>query len=97
MGASDLETLRRLARLARLALSPEEETRLAPEMQRLLAAFQVLARHARTERPTPAPDAPGRTRGDEPLPSLPRDELLGSASATEDGFFRVPKTVGGER
>jgi aspartyl/glutamyl-tRNA(Asn/Gln) amidotransferase C subunit len=38
-----------------------------------------------------------RTREDVPVPSLERAELLASASASEDGFYVVPKTVGNER
>ena len=95
MAATDLETLRRLAVLARLRLEEDELARLAPELARILAAFEVLARHAAG--PPPAPDEPARTRGDEPLPSLPRDELLRAAPESADGFFAVPKTVGGAR
>jgi aspartyl/glutamyl-tRNA(Asn/Gln) amidotransferase C subunit len=93
---SELETVRTLARLARLALTAEEERRLAPDLQRILAAFEVLARHAAVAAPVP-PSGAARTRGDEPQPSMPRAELLAAASATADGFFSVPKTVGGER
>jgi len=99
MAATDLATLRELARLARLALTEEELARFAPELERVLAAFEVLQRHA------VAPGAAravlgaetARARGDEPLPSLPREDLLAAASASEDGFFVVPLTVGGER
>jgi len=101
MSATDPESLRTLANLARLELGEDELRAFAPELERILAAFEVLARHA----PAPAvasPASPGRTRPghtreDEPLPSLPRERLLGAAPAREDGFFVVPKTVGGVR
>jgi len=100
---TDLESLRRLAQLARLELSEEELSSFAPELERILEAFEVLARPtpgaARASRATPALPMPAvaRTREDVPVPSLERDELLASASASEDGFFVVPKTVGNER
>jgi aspartyl-tRNA(Asn)/glutamyl-tRNA(Gln) amidotransferase subunit C len=100
MDGTDLERIRATARLARLALDEEELRALAPELGRILAAFEVLARFTAA---APAPeDAPppaaagGRTRGDMPQPSLPREEILAAAPSSEDGFFAVPKTVGGE-
>ncbi len=100
MSATELETLRGLAQLTRLALSEQELARLAPELARILAAFEVLGRAA----PGAAASGPlglgpesARTRRDEPLPSLAREELLAAAAASADGFFVVPKTVGGER
>ena len=104
MAATDVQTLRELARLARLALTEEDLARLAPELGRILAAFEVLGRHVSPAASEPDPAAPTcragasvtRARGDEPLPSLPRDVLLAAASASADGFFVVPKTVGSE-
>ena len=70
-----------------------------------LLANSVLLRHPRAlvaehfgaaREALPMPGVP-RTREDVPLPSLDRDELLAAASESEDGFFVVPKTVGGER
>jgi aspartyl-tRNA(Asn)/glutamyl-tRNA(Gln) amidotransferase subunit C len=101
---TDPETVRKLAHLARLALSEEELRRLAPELERILEAFAVLARHPGVPA-TAVPGAgegtsepaAGRAREDQPQPSLPRAELLAAAGASSDGFFAVPKTVGGER
>jgi aspartyl-tRNA(Asn)/glutamyl-tRNA(Gln) amidotransferase subunit C len=91
--STDLETVRALAELARLELSEEELARFAPELERILDAFAVLARptpgaHAPLGKPAlPRPDV-SRTREDVPVPSLDREALLASAS---------PKTVGNER
>ena len=99
MNPTDRESLRGLAQLARLSLSEKELALLAPELERILSAFSVLASSAA---PTPAAapglshGEPSRAREDEPLPSLPNDVLLASASASLDGFYVVPKTVGGE-
>lgn len=96
MSTADLDTLRALARLARLALTDEELQRFQADLGRILTAFEVLARH---DAPQPAAGAPepGRMRTDRPLPSLAEAELLAMAPAHEDGFYLVPKTVGGER
>lgn len=95
MSAADLQTLRELAQLARLSLGADELERFAPELERILAAFEVLASHTPGNPPMRAAAA-SRTREDEPVPSLPRAELLAAASASADGFFVVPKTVGNE-
>lgn len=99
---TDLESVRALALLARLELTQEELQRFAPELQRILSAFEVLARpmpagRALAATPALAMPAVPRTREDVPMPSLARDELLASASASADGFFVVPKTIGNER
>ena len=96
MSSADPTPLAELAKLARLGLTPDELLRLEPEFERILEAFAVLARHpltARAEEGT-LPAVPARE--DEPLPSLARDLLLAAAPAAEDGFYSVPKTVGGE-
>ena len=99
VSAVDRETVRGLSRLARLDLSEEELGRFVPELERILAAFEVLARHAPPAAPSatassspPAPSSP-RTREDTPAPSLDRKELLGATRHGQDGFFVVPKTV----
>lgn len=99
---TDLETVRALAQLARLSLAPEELERFAPELERILNAFEVLARHAPAAPQTTATlalprPAVARTREDVAVPCLEREALLDAASASADGFFVVPKTVGGER
>lgn len=100
---TDLGALRALARLARLELTEDELARFAPELERILGAFEVLARPspaaARASAAVPALPMPAvpRTREDVPVPSLQRDELLASASDSAEGFFVVPKVVGNER
>ena len=95
MAGTDVETVRELARLA---LTEEELARLAPELGRVLGAFEALARAQTSDgsaEPAAEPRAAGgaRPRRDEPQPSLPRDTLLAAAPASADGFFVVPKTV----
>lgn len=95
MSPTDAETLRGLAHLARLELSEEEVHALAPELERILEAFGVLARHV----PEPVASEDGRSvvlREDMPVAFQGRAALLAAASESEDGFFVAPKTIGGE-
>jgi len=94
MSEADLLRLRHVAALARLELTPAEEARFAPELARILAAFEELARHAPPAAPAPFEPA-ARTRPDVPQPSLAPTEFLPAAPASEEGFFLVPRTVGG--
>ena len=91
-----LLAVRRAAELARLELTDEEAEALGPEFGRILAAFEALARWPLPDDAPPAAPDPGRTRPDEPRPSLPREDLLDRAPEPRDGFFGVPKTIGGE-
>ena len=92
---SDRGRVTRAASLARLALGDARTVQLAGELARILDHFRTLARvdvegvEALVRPPVPT-DTP---RADEPVPSLPRDELLRGAPRTRDGFFVVPRTV----
>jgi aspartyl-tRNA(Asn)/glutamyl-tRNA(Gln) amidotransferase subunit C len=94
MEDSDRARIDHVAALARLYLSEEERARFAPEFARLLAAFEVLARAPRAAEAAPD-DLGARSRPDIPQPPLAREALLAAAPAVDDGFFLVPKTVGG--
>ncbi len=91
------ETVRRTAHLARLALPEAELARHVPQFERILEAFQVLAQFegAAAIGAEPAPLA--RVHPDEPRPSLSPARALAGAPEVVEGFFAVPKTVGGER
>ena len=98
MSAHDAETVRKVAHLARLEITPAEADVLGAQFASILAAFRVLGQ-VDVEGVEPAAIAapgPGVLRDDLPRPSLEADELLERAPAREDGFFSVPKTVGGE-
>ena len=94
MEDTDRARIDHVAALARLDLSEAERARFAPEFARLLAAFEVLARAPLAAEPA-LPALPARTRPDIPQPGLAREALLAAAPAVDDGFFLVPKTVGG--
>ena len=91
-----LLAVRRAAELARLELTDEEAEALGPEFGRILAAFEALARWPLPDGAPPAAPDPGRTRPDEPRPSLPRERLLANAPEGTDEFYSVPKTIGGD-
>jgi len=88
----DRATVEYVARLARLALTAEEQDRFAGQLSTILAYCARL-----TELPTddvePASHVAAMTnvaRDDVIRPSLPRDEILAAAPAQEAGFFKVP-------
>jgi aspartyl-tRNA(Asn)/glutamyl-tRNA(Gln) amidotransferase subunit C len=92
-----LPLVRHVARLARLALSEEELAQHARELGRLLEAFEVLGRFPGIAPREAEAAERGRQRPDEPGSSLPAAEVLRGAPEVEQGFFAVPRTVGGER
>ena len=92
----DLAVVRHTARLARLAVEPDEEQRLAAQFGRILAAFRSLSELDLGDSPSDPPQAAASAaRPDETRPSLAPDELLGPAPERVDDFFSVPKTIGG--
>ncbi|HKE01721.1 MAG TPA: Asp-tRNA(Asn)/Glu-tRNA(Gln) amidotransferase subunit GatC [Planctomycetota bacterium] len=87
-----------VARLARLALTPEELARYGREFATLLAYFdQIRAVDTEGVEPMVYPlDRRNVLRRDETRPSSPRELILGNAPAAEAGeFFRVPKVIEG--
>lgn len=90
-----LEEVRHIALLARLRLTPEEERRFAKQLSAVLEYADRLRRVDVTGIPPTATvlgvHAP--LREDRVRASLPRDQLLASAPASEDGLFRVPAVL----
>lgn len=91
------DELRQLERLARIDVPEAERSALLEELNQLLDLVGTLEEAG----PGPAPDAgrPGPAnvfREDRVRPSLPQGAALAGAPATEDGFFRVPRTVEGD-
>jgi aspartyl-tRNA(Asn)/glutamyl-tRNA(Gln) amidotransferase subunit C len=97
MSTDDVDTVRKVAALARLKVAPDEELRLAQQFGRILAAFHELAELDVAGAPEMAAPVRGAAvlRADEARASLPRERLLGGAPEREGEFYRVPKTVGG--
>jgi aspartyl-tRNA(Asn)/glutamyl-tRNA(Gln) amidotransferase subunit C len=84
-----VDEVRRIALLARLRLSAEEEALFAPQLG------EILDHVARLETYPTAPavpeEAPALEASDAPGSSMPREQLLGNAPATLDAFVLVPQ------
>ncbi|MEX2534205.1 MAG: Asp-tRNA(Asn)/Glu-tRNA(Gln) amidotransferase subunit GatC [Trueperaceae bacterium] len=92
------EELARLEGLARIALDPEERDSLRDDLGAVLEYFATineLDTDGVEEMVRPVPLA-NVLREDEVHDSLPRETALGLAVETEDGFFKVPRTVDGD-
>jgi len=87
--------VRKLAGLARLELTAEEVARTAPDLARILAAFQALEGAELPDPPAPAGESRDGLRPDEPRPSTGPDPLLANAPERIEDFYGVPKTIGG--
>ena len=92
------DDVERLARLARLALTPEETALFTRQLGDFLAyAEQVQQLDTAGIAPmSHATGAPAELRQDEVLPSLPRDVAVGAApqAARDAGLFKVPRVIG---
>lgn len=92
MSAFDEREVLRIARLARLSLTPEEVRRFAGEFSRILDYMRQiqaldLAETPPARHPLPPADA---LRADEPSPSLPAEDALRNAPRSKGGLFGVP-------
>jgi aspartyl-tRNA(Asn)/glutamyl-tRNA(Gln) amidotransferase subunit C len=89
----DPDHIHRIARLARLSLSPDEAADARARLGAVLGYVQRLQELPLDAEPM-APTAPGnRLDEDEPGPMLPRDILLDIAPETWESFIRVPKVI----
>ena len=84
-----VDEVRRIALLARLRLSADEEALFAPQLGQILDYVAQLETYAT------APEAPEETpaleAADQPGPSMDRGALLGNAPATLEVFVLVPQ------
>ena len=94
MAAPELD-LQAVAHLARLALSPQEEQTLRPQLAGILAYMEKLqALDVRNVEPTAhAIPMTNVARPDRARPSLPTEEALRNAPAQNGSLFMVPKIV----
>jgi aspartyl-tRNA(Asn)/glutamyl-tRNA(Gln) amidotransferase subunit C len=83
-----------VARLARLDLGEDEVERLTGELDAILDAVSKVAELDLSDvPPTSHPlDLVNAWAEDEPQPSLPIEDVLRNAPASEHGLFRVPPT-----
>ena len=94
----EIETVARIAELARLDIRGAEAEKLAAQFARILEHFQVLSK-LDVEGVDPmlgASRAGDVRREDVPRPSLPPERILGNAPARIGDFYSVPRTIGAE-
>ena len=84
-----------VAHLARLNLTPEEETKLGAQLDGILGYIEKLKELDVTQVEPTAHAVPlvNVTRPDEVRPSLPHAEALRNAPAQANGLFMVPNIV----
>ena len=86
------DEVRHVAMLARLGLEAGDVEFYADQLSGILAHIDRL-QQVDTEHIAPTAqvvEIASRLREDEPRPSLTQEEALANASATVDGYFRVP-------
>lgn len=90
-----LEEVRHVAKLARLALSPEEEELMRTQLSAILEAMAELSRLDTTavEATSHAAGEVPPWRADEVQPSFPPEKALGNAPAKVGTSFAVPKIL----
>ncbi len=91
----DQETVRRIARLARIAIRDEDVPHLQGELNAILAFVEQLNEVAveGVEPMTSVTPMPMKKRRDAVTDGGYPDKIVANAPATEDYFFLVPKVV----
>ena len=95
MSSLNLKSLRHTAHLARIKLSPTEEKVFLKQLSSVMDYFKIL-NQANTKNVKPSfqiIDKTDITREDIITPSLSSDQVLTTASDTEDGYFKVKSTI----
>ncbi len=89
------EEVQHVAKLARLALPPEEIARVGHELNRILVYFQELQELGteEIESTSHAIAMENIYREDSARESLPVEEVLANAPDRADVFFRVPRII----
>ena len=91
----DTATVRRIAGLARIAISDDEAARLAPELGNILDWIEMLSEVDTSEVQPMTAVIPNhlRLRDDVVTDGGIRDRVLANAPQAEHGFFTVPKVI----
>ncbi|NPA05769.1 MAG: Asp-tRNA(Asn)/Glu-tRNA(Gln) amidotransferase subunit GatC [Crenarchaeota archaeon] len=84
-----------LAWLARLQLSEDEKEEIRRSIERIMEFInRLLEAPVEDVEPLYHPlDKEGLLRPDEPSPGLSQEEALMNAAATENGYFKAPRTL----
>jgi aspartyl-tRNA(Asn)/glutamyl-tRNA(Gln) amidotransferase subunit C len=91
----DTATVKKVASLARIAISDADAERLAPELNNILGWIEQLGEvdTANVEPTTAVIPNQQRLREDVVTEGQQRDAVLSNAPQGEHGFFTVPKVV----
>jgi aspartyl-tRNA(Asn)/glutamyl-tRNA(Gln) amidotransferase subunit C len=91
----DLATVKRVARLARIAVSPQEAERMVGELNGILGFVAQLDEVdvAGVEPMTSVVEMKMKMRSDVVTDGAKAADILANAPLSEDGFFMVPKVV----
>lgn len=93
--AVDIPTVRKIASLARIAITEEEAARIAPELDNIMGWIEQLGEvdTANVEPMTAVIANTLRLRDDVVTDGNVRDAVLANAPQAEHGFFTVPKVI----
>jgi aspartyl-tRNA(Asn)/glutamyl-tRNA(Gln) amidotransferase subunit C len=93
-----IETVAKVANLARLNLTPQEMATMAEQLSGMLEHFGDIDKLDLSAVVPMAQAVPLKNilREDVVMPSLDRDEVLAAAPDAHDGRFRVPPSAGQE-
>ncbi|KQZ16738.1 glutamyl-tRNA amidotransferase [Mesorhizobium sp. Root552] len=91
----DLQTVKRVARLARIAVSDEEASRMTGELNTILGFVEQLGEVdvSGVEPMTSVTPMEMRKRQDAVTDGNKAADIVANAPATEENFFLVPKVV----
>jgi aspartyl-tRNA(Asn)/glutamyl-tRNA(Gln) amidotransferase subunit C len=91
----EIDEVRHVANLARLALDDEQLAQLREQLERILGYAEQIGEVASADVPPTSHAYPLTNvwRDDDPRPSLPPEAARATGPAIEDGRFRVPRIV----
>jgi aspartyl-tRNA(Asn)/glutamyl-tRNA(Gln) amidotransferase subunit C len=95
MAAISRDEVAHLARLARLAVTPDELDTFAGQLDVILQSVARIGEVAAADIPPTSHSVPltNVLRDDVPQPCLPQENALAGAPDTADGRFRVPRIL----
>lgn len=91
----DREQVKKVAHLARLDITPEEEQQFTTQLNSILGYFEQLSELDTTDVPptTRAIELSNITRPDKLTPFPDKEALVAAAPEQEGDYFRVPKIM----
>ncbi|MES2336481.1 MAG: Asp-tRNA(Asn)/Glu-tRNA(Gln) amidotransferase subunit GatC [Pseudomonadota bacterium] len=91
----DLATVKKVASLARIAITDDDATRMVPELNNILGWIEQLGEVDTSGVAPMTAVIPNhlRLRDDVVTDGGVRDKILANAPAAEHGFFGVPKVI----